>query len=149
MSRQKEYEIRPDLYYEPKDHFWVAIEGERARIGLEPLIQETMGSIVAVRFEEIGTALARGASFGSIEAEKHVGHLKMPVSGTVIAINPKVEENPRILSSDPYGNGWLIEVGLTSIKSEIGKLITGKKKLSEWLAVELKRFEDLGWIAHS
>ena len=146
MEKIDKYEINKNFYYDAETHFWVDLNGDEARIGMSPLVQETNGSPVAVVFEG-NEDVKKGQSFGSIEAEKYVGPLKAPVSGVIIEINEKVKENPRLINSDPYGEGWLIKLKLSERDTEIPKLIFGDDNIASWFKSELKRFEDKGWIA--
>lgn len=107
MIKLKDINIRTDLQYDPKEQFWLDVQGNIARVGMTPLTQETTGSFVSVQFSQAGAQLAKGQSFGSIEAEKHVGHMKAPLSGTLLRYNEAVHENPRLVNTDPYGEGWL------------------------------------------
>jgi len=146
MKNVEDYEINDSYLYDPETHFWVEINGSEARIGMSSLVQETSGSFVAIAFDGL-KSIKRGESFGSIEAEKHVGPLNAPVSGKIIAVNEQVIENPRLINSDPYGKGWLIKMKLTDQAREIPELISGKDEILEWFKSELKKFEEKGWIA--
>ncbi len=141
------YDVDTRLFYDAREHYWVKIEGNKARIGMSPLIQETSGAFVAVQMNGAGKTFARGESFGSIEAEKHVGPLKAPLSGKIIKINQAVVENPRLINYDPYNEGWLLEMELTNAENEVLDLIIGEENIVEWFKNELKKFEDKGWIA--
>jgi glycine cleavage system H protein len=149
MKKIKNFDVRTDLWYAADEGFWLDIDGSVARIGMSPLAQETTGSFVAVRFEEVGARFAKGESFGSVEAEKHVGHLKMPASGVIVAVNEKVLENPRLLNTDPYGKGWLAEIELTDWDAEKSNLLSGENEVEAWFAAEIEKFEDKGWLAES
>ncbi len=149
MFKIREYEIYPDLYYDPREHLWLRVEGDRARIGIDPLEQETKGAFVVIQLESAGKPLKRGESFGSVEAEKHVGALNAPVSGVIEAVNPAVLENPRLANTDPYGEGWLIEVRLTNFEQEKPLLLTGESALRQWYEAEIRKYEDWGWLAKS
>lgn len=141
--------IKTDLLYDPENYFWIKPEGNKARIGMSPLVEETSGSFVAIRFEKIGESLKKGESFGSAEAEKHVGHMIIPVSGKLLAINQKVLENPRLINTDPYNDGWLIEVELTNFEAEFDGLIAGEENIKTWFEAEIKKFDEKGWLAQS
>ena len=98
-----------------KDHEWVRIEGKDAIIGITDFAQGELGDIVYVEIETKGESLNREDIFGTVEAVKTVSDLFMPVSGTVLEINPGTQTNPEAINKDPYGNGWMIKV---SIKDE-------------------------------
>lgn len=105
-----------------KDHEWVRVEGDIAYIGITDFAQSELGEIVIVDITTEGETLAREAVFGSIEAVKTVSDLFMPVGGEVSEVNPKLEDNPELVNSDPYGEGWMIKVKMTN-PSEAGKLL--------------------------
>ncbi|HHM21869.1 MAG TPA: glycine cleavage system protein H [Bacteroidetes bacterium] len=146
MKKIKDFNIRTDLSYATEEGFWLSTNGDTARIGMNPLVQETTGAFVAIRIENTGTSFSKGESFGSIEAEKHVGPLKAPLSGKIIAINDKVLENPRLINTDPYGKGWLIEIKLSNI-NEVEGLLSGDEKVTTWFESEIARYEQKGWLA--
>jgi len=105
-----------------KDHEWVRVEGDMAYIGITDFAQSELGEIVIVDITTEGETLAREAVFGSIEAVKTVSDLFMPVGGEVLEVNPKLEDNPELVNSDPYGEGWMIKVKMTD-PSEVGNLL--------------------------
>lgn len=105
-----------------KDHEWVRVEGDMAYIGITDFAQSELGEIVIVDITTEGETLAQEAVFGSIEAVKTVSDLFMPVGGEVLEVNPKLEDNPELVNSDPYGEGWMIKVKMTD-PSEAGKLL--------------------------
>ena len=105
-----------------KDHEWVRVEGDIAYIGITDFAQSELGEIVIVDITTEGETLASEAVFGSIEAVKTVSDLFMPVGGEVLEVNPKLEDNPELVNSDPYGEGWMIKVKMTN-PSEVGNLL--------------------------
>ena len=105
-----------------KDHEWVRVEGDIAYIGITDFAQSELGEIVIVDITTEGETLDSEAVFGSIEAVKTVSDLFMPVGGEVSEVNPKLEDNPELVNSDPYGEGWMIKVKMTD-PSEVGKLL--------------------------
>ena len=105
-----------------KDHEWVRVEGDTAYIGITDFAQSELGEIVIVDITTEGETLAREAVFGSIEAVKTVSDLFMPLGGEVLEVNPKLEDNPELVNSDPYGEGWMIKVKMTD-PSEVGNLL--------------------------
>ncbi len=105
-----------------KDHEWVRVEGDIAYIGITDFAQSELGEIVIVDITTEGETLDSEAVFGSIEAVKTVSDLFMPLGGEVLEVNPKLEDNPELVNSDPYGEGWMIKVKMTN-PSEAGKLL--------------------------
>ncbi len=147
MIKIDKYDVDTGLYYDPKEHFWIKITDYHACIGMSPLIQETSGAFVAIQMNALNATFKKGEAFGSIEAEKHVGPLKMPLSGNVTKVNEAVIDNPRLINYDPYGDGWLIEIELTNVANEMADLIYGEQNIIDWFRSELKKFDDKGWIA--
>lgn len=95
-----------------KDHEWVRIEGNEAFIGITDFAQGELGDIVYVEIETKGDTLGKEEIFGTVEAVKTVSDLFMPISGTVLEVNPKLESNPECVNKDPYGDGWMIKVSV-------------------------------------
>ena len=93
-----------------KDHEWVKIEGNVATIGITDFAQGELGDIVFVDVDTVDDELNAGDVFGSVEAVKTVSDLYLPVSGKVTEFNEGLEDEPELLNSDPYGNGWIIKV---------------------------------------
>ncbi len=106
-------EIPEHLKYS-SEHEWLAPAGRTAKVGITGYAAEHIGDIVFVELPKIGTTVTAGSSFGVIEAVKSVSELFAPVSGTVVAINERVAKEPELVSADPYGAGWLIEVDMSN-----------------------------------
>ncbi len=101
-----------------KDHEWVKIEGDEATIGITDFAQQELGDIVFVDIDTEGETLDAGEVFGSIEAVKTVSDLFLPVTGEIIEFNAKLEDEPELVNSDPYGEGWIIKVRITDDATE-------------------------------
>jgi glycine cleavage system H protein len=106
------------------EHEWLAPAGRIAKVGITGYAAEHIGDIVFVELPKVGTTVIAGSSFGVIEAVKSVSELFAPVSGTVVAINERVAKEPELVSADPYGAGWLIEVDMSN-DGEIAALKDG------------------------
>jgi len=143
------YTIRTDLLYHPEHHYWIDINDDITTIGLTPLIQETSGAFVAVQYESNDSSYKKDERFGSMEAEKHVGQLFMPLSGDIIAQNPLVLKNPRLINTDPYGDGWLIKIKTSDLSSEMKYLLQSEQEISTWFEAEIEKYDKKGWIAQS
>lgn len=102
-----------DLKY-TKDHEWVRVEGDVATVGISDFAQSELGDIVFVEIETVGEELEKEEVFGSVEAVKTVSDLFMPVSGEILEMNEKIEENPEIINEDPYGEGWMVKIKLSN-----------------------------------
>lgn len=105
-----------------KDHEWVRLEGDMAFIGITDFAQSELGEIVIVDITTEGETLASEEVFGSIEAVKTVSDLFMPVGGEILEVNPKLEDNPELVNTDPYGEGWMVKVKMTN-PSEVNNLL--------------------------
>lgn len=98
-----------------KDHEWLRLEGNIAYIGITEFAEGELGDIVFVDVDTNGETLEQEEVFGSIEAVKTVSDLFMPISGTVLAFNDKLEDAPELINSDPYGDGWIIKISVSDI----------------------------------
>lgn len=96
------------------DHEWIKVEGENALIGITDYAQKELGDIVFVDVTSEGETLNAGEAFGNIEAVKTVSELLMPAGGEVLELNAALADNPALVNSDPYGEGWIIKVKLTN-----------------------------------
>lgn len=106
-----------------KDHEWLRVEEDCAYIGVTDFAQGELGDVVFVEIETEGEKLDKEEVFGTIEAVKTVSDMFMPVSGEVLEINPKIEEEPELVNKDPYGEGWLIKISIAD-SSELEELLT-------------------------
>lgn len=97
-----------------KDHEWIRIEGDQAVVGITDFAQHELGDIVYVEVETVGQELNAGDVFGTVEAVKTVSDLFLPVNGTVTEVNPKLNSNPELVNSDPYGEGWMVRMKLSN-----------------------------------
>lgn len=100
-----------DLQY-TKDHEWVRTDGDTVRVGVTDFAQEALGDIVFVTLPEVGAEVAAGTTCGEIESTKSVSDIYAPVTGTVAARNESLDSAPELVNSDPYGDGWLVEIRL-------------------------------------
>lgn len=96
-----------------REHEWVLIDGESARIGITDLAQDALGNIVHVQLPALGQAVRSGASAVEVESSKSVSDIYSPVSGSVVLVNESLATQPGLVNSDPYGSGWLYEVQLS------------------------------------
>jgi glycine cleavage system H protein len=114
----------PDNLKYTKEHEWIKLNGTKeAFVGITDFAQNELGDIVFVEIETVGQSLKRDEVFGTVEAVKTVSDLFMPVSGEVLEVNPKLESSPEIINSDPYGEGWMIKIALSSA-SELDGLMS-------------------------
>lgn len=123
--------IPQELKY-TKDHEWVKIEGNIATIGVTDFAQSQLGDIVYVDVDTVDDSLDAEEVFGSIEAVKTVSDLFTPLSGLVIELNQDIEDQPELVNTDPYGDGWIIKIEMSN-ESEIEDLLSAEDyaKLTE------------------
>jgi glycine cleavage system H protein len=114
--------VPTDLLY-TSDHEWVNVVGNVATIGITDFAQSELGDIVFVEFPELSSTVEKGQSAGSIEAVKTVADLYMPISGTVIAVNENLDNNPEAVNDTPYGDGWMVKIEIAN-QDEISDLLT-------------------------
>ena len=105
-----------------KDHEWIKIEGDQAVIGITEFAQSELGDIVYVDVDSVGKEVSEHTVFGTIEAVKTVSDLFMPVTGTVLELNPKLNSEPELVNKDPYGDGWIIKISIADAASADGLL---------------------------
>lgn len=107
------------------DHEWVKIDGDVATIGITDFAQSQLGDIVFVDIQTQNETLAKGDTFGAIEAVKTVADALMPISGKIIEVNQELESAPEVVNSDPYNKGWMIKVEMSD-PSEANSLMDAK-----------------------
>lgn len=109
-----------------KDHEWVAIDGNKATIGITHYAQHELGDIVYVDINTVGQKLAAEAIFGTVEAVKTVSDLFLPLAGTITEVNPALEANPELVNSDPYGEGWMVKMEIDA-GADLAKLLSAEQ----------------------
>lgn len=105
-----------------KDHEWIQIDDDIATVGVTDFAQGELGDIVYVEVETLDETLDKDEVFGTVEAVKTVSDLFLPLSGEIIEFNEKLESEPEIVNTDPYGEGWMIKIKLTN-PDEINQLL--------------------------
>jgi len=96
------------------EHEWIRVEGDFAYVGITDFAQKELGDIVFIEIETVGEELSKGDTFGTIEAVKTVSDMFMPLSGEVLEVNPKLEDEPEVVNNDPYNDGWMIKMSLSN-----------------------------------
>ena len=114
--------VPADLLY-TSDHEWVNVDGDVATVGITDFAQGELGDIVFIEFPALNSTVDKGQSAGTIEAVKTVADLYMPISGTVIAVNKNLDDNPEAVNDTPYGDGWMVKVEIAN-QDEISDLLT-------------------------
>ena len=108
----------PDHLLYTKEHEWANFKENEVVIGITDYAQGQLGDIIFIEFPEVGQQVNIGDTFGEVEAVKTVSELYVPVSGTIIEINEKLEESADLVNTDPYGEGWLIKVKPTNLNEK-------------------------------
>ena len=102
--------VPDDLKY-TREHEWIKVVGDGSiRVGITAYAQEALGDVVFVTLPSEGSAVEAGQAFGEVESTKSVSDLYAPVAGTVTARNAGLENQPELVNSDPYGEGWMVEI---------------------------------------
>jgi glycine cleavage system H protein len=114
--------VPEDLHYS-KDHEWVRVDGGEAIIGITDYAQNSLGDVVYVELPKAGDEFAANESFGSVESVKAVSEVFTPVAGVVTQINESLADEPETVNTDPYGEGWMIRVKMSS-PGEVDSLLT-------------------------
>ena len=109
-----------------RQHEWVLIDGESARIGITDLAQDALGNIVHVQLPAVGQSVRSGVSAVEVESSKSVSDIYSPVSGSVVLVNESLATEPGLVNSDPYGSGWLYEVQMSYDETLEGLLTAGE-----------------------
>lgn len=105
-----------------KDHEWIRVEGNEAYVGITEFAQRELGDIVYVDINTVGQEVAADNVFGTVEAVKTVSDLFMPVTAKILEINPKLDAQPELVNTDPYGDGWMVKVSVTNAADADGLL---------------------------
>jgi len=122
-------EVRDDLKY-TETHEWVKLDGDKAKVGITDHAQSELTDIVFVELPEIGKELNKGEEICVVESVKSVSEIYAPVSGKIVNVNKKLEDEPEIINKTPYDDGWLVELEIKD-KSELDSLLDAEayKKL--------------------
>lgn len=113
-----------------KEHEWIKVEGNVGIIGITDYAQSELGDIVFVDINPELTEITINESFGTIEAVKTVSDLFAPVSGKILEINPKLGDEPQLINSDPYGEGWILKVEISDL-SQLNDLLNAEAYKSQ------------------
>ena len=104
----------PENLHYSKDHEWIRVEGEVGTVGITDHAQDSLGDVVYVELPKPGDTFAAHETFGSVESVKAVSELFIPVAGEVVEVNETLQDEPEKVNSDPYGDGWMVRLRLSS-----------------------------------
>jgi glycine cleavage system H protein len=118
--------MNPDDLHYAASHEWVRIDGDVGTIGITDHAQKELGEIVYLELPEVGHAYNAEDEFGTVESVKAVSELFIPISGEVVEVNRSAISEPGIVNDDPFGDGWLIKVKVTT-DEEVSKLMNAEQ----------------------
>ncbi|MBN1681156.1 MAG: glycine cleavage system protein GcvH [Anaerolineae bacterium] len=95
-----------------KNDEWILVEGNTAKIGITDYAQDQLSDLVFVDMPETGTMLEKGDTFATVESVKAASDVYTPAGGEIVAVNEALEDNPELINSDPFGEGWIIQIKL-------------------------------------
>ena len=124
-------EIPEDLLYTP-EHEWIRVDGNRAEVGITHHAQSELGDIVYVELPQIGSSVCQKDGVAIVESVKAASDVYSPLTGEIVEINEKLSDNPEIINSSPYEDGWFFKVKPQNI-NELDEMLDSDayKKLSE------------------
>ena len=120
--------VIPELRYTDK-HTWVKVEGDYAYIGITDYAQEQLGDILFIEMPEVGDEISAGKEYGVIESSKVASDLISPISGEVVEINERLDDEPEYINEDAY-DAWIVKVKLSDI-DELDSLINAESYEAE------------------
>jgi glycine cleavage system H protein len=112
----------PEQLRYTKEHEWLAVDGDTAKVGITDYAQDALGDVVYVQLPEVGATVAANAACAEVESTKSVSDIYAPVSGTIAEVNTTLSDAPEKLNQDPYGEGWIFTVTLSAV-SELDALL--------------------------
>ena len=129
------YNMPEDLYYD-EHHFWFRKEGDELVVGMDDFAIKLAGQIVFVQLPYEGKAVSAGKKFAKVESGKWLGTVYSPVDGEISAVNEELEENPELINSDCYGQGWMYRIKADDM-SQLDELKHGGREVLEpwWMPV--------------
>ena len=104
----------PDNLQYTKEHEWVSDLGSKVRIGITDYAQAALGDIVYIQLPKVGDQVVEGKVCGEVESTKSVSEIFSPVTGKIIAVNSNLDSAPEVINSDPYGQGWIAEIEVST-----------------------------------
>lgn len=138
MATVRGCDLPEDLFYLIDKHVWVRrLEGSLVRLGMTSVAAKLAGgglNAVTVSARKVGQEVAQGKSVATLESSKFVGPVPAPVSGVLVRGNERLEAEPNIAATDPYGEGWIAEVEATNWEAEVAGLVTGAEGVTAYAA---------------
>jgi glycine cleavage system H protein len=125
---------------------WAERRADVVRLGFDDLGQETHGDIAFLQLAQPGTTVSRGGELGTLEAGKYVGPIFSPISGTISAANQAILDNPRLINTDPFGQGWLVELKPAE-NEKLDHLLGDPEVIRAWFDEKVRDFQARGVLA--
>jgi glycine cleavage system H protein len=132
MASTGDFVLPDELYYHAEDHLWARVEGNLVRVGLDTVAVASAQAISHIRLKPPGRSTPQNRPFGTMEAGKYVGPLRLPVGGKVVEVNESVLGDPGLVNRDPYGEGWMVLVEPEDLARDLALLMHGDP-LQPWL----------------
>lgn len=133
MATANNCDVPEELMYWIREHVWVRLEDDGIlTIGMTDAAQHLAGSIVTATPKKAGRKVRKGRSTGTVESGKWVGPIKAPVTGVITASNDALLTDPKILNSDPYGEGWFVRIEPVNWEAEKADLVTGAEAVAQY-----------------
>lgn len=130
------YLLPDDLYYD-RNHTWGKVEGDIVTVGLNDFAQKLAKDFVSVDLPLEGRNVIQGKAIASVESGKWVGRIYAIVSGEIVEINEDLEDEPTLLNTDPYGEGWVLRIRMDE-PDELANLLQGEEAV-RWLEEEIAK----------
>ncbi len=111
------------------DHEWVRVDGNNARIGITDYAQDALGDVVFVQLPEIGLAVTAGGVFSEVESTKSLSDIYAPVTGKIVEVNGRLSDNPELVNTAPYGEGWICVIAMDD-PSQLSSLMSAEAYLA-------------------
>ena len=128
----------PDGFLYTKKHEWVKTEGDLVRVGITDYAQDSLHEIVFCETPKVDASLTRGDSLGTVESIKAVSDVYSPVSGTVVEVNKRLEDEPELLNNSPYNEGWITLLRPISLEEDLNELL----KIKDYVEIVKKELSE-------
>jgi glycine cleavage system H protein len=135
------YNFPDELWYD-KNHFWARIEGDTVVMGTTDFAQKLAGEIGYVEMPEPGQKIQQGKPFGSIESGKWVGRIYAVFSGEISEVNEALEDEPELINTSPYDQGWICKIKTADLEGEKANLLNAAG-LKPFIDSEVARVKEL------
>lgn len=131
----------PDELYYDEFHFYLRPEGDLYVMGMDDFAQVLAGQIVYVQLPEEGKALKAGKKFAAVESGKWLGKVIAPFDGELAAVNERLETDPGLINSDPYGEGWMYRLK-PAAPPDLSAFFHGAEAVGRWMAAEVEKHKE-------